>query len=279
MRSPWFGHFLVSVPFLNYGGPLGPPASVRRLAERAVALAERDGVRLLELRSRAPLELDLPVSHRKVTVLLDLPPEDPDLLWNAFPAKLRSQIRRPRKEGAVVRFGPDQLGPFYDVFTRNMRDLGTPTLPRRFFENIREVFPDSATFGCVYMDGLPVAAGAGFRWAGEFELTWASSLREYNRKAPNMLLYWGLMERAIRDGLAVFNFGRCTPGGGTHRFKLQWGGRDEALWWYHHSPGRQVVATPTPDANRAFALGTRLWKTLPLPVANRLGPLLASHIP
>lgn len=279
VKSPWFGHFLVSMPFLNYGGPLGPAGSVCRLAARAVELADRDRVRLLELRSRTPLDIDLPVSNRKVTVLLDLPAGDPDLLWQAFPAKLRSQIRRPRKEGAVVRFGPDQLAPFYDVFSRNMRDLGTPALPRRLFENIRDVFPDSASFGCVYMDDVPVAAGAGFRWGREFELTWASSLRDYNRKAPNMLLYWGLMERGIKEGTELFNFGRCTPGGGTHRFKLQWGGRDETLWWYHHSPRGSAAATPTPDANGAYALGARLWSALPLAVANRLGPAIARSIP
>src|SRR5690606_39786963 len=59
----------------------------------------------------------------------------------------------------------------------------------------------------------------------------SSSLREYNWKAPNMLLYWSFREELSRRGVGVFNCGRCTPGGGTHRFKLQWGGRDEPLCW------------------------------------------------
>ena len=41
-----------------------------------------------------------------------------------------------------VRFGNDQLLGFYEVFARNMRDLGTPVLPRAFFERIVEVFRD-----------------------------------------------------------------------------------------------------------------------------------------
>jgi serine/alanine adding enzyme len=278
LKSLLFGHFLVSMPFVNYGGPLGTATSVRRLTQRAVTLSADSGARLLELRSRVPLDLPLPVSHRKVTVVLDLPHGDPDVLWRRIPAKVRSQIRRPQKEGASARFGPDEVGPFHDVFTRNMRDLGTPTLPRRLFETILDMFP-GVTVGCIYLSGKPVAAGYGFRWGDELEMTWASSIREFNRVAPNMLLYWSFMERAIMDGATLFNFGRCTPGGGTHRFKLQWGGRDDPLWWYRSSDRDGDVTTPTPESRGAYALGSRLWSHLPLAIANLLGPRIIRFIP
>lgn len=75
-------------------------------------------------------------------------------------------------------------------------------------------------------------------------MTWASALAEHNRTSANMGLYHAFMLRAISDGCTRFNFGRCTPGSGTHRFKLQWGGREEALWWYQHSPSGRLEATP-----------------------------------
>ena len=132
-------------------------------------------------------------------------------------------------------------------------------------------------FGCAYLGDQPTAAGCGFRWGDEFEMTWASALSAYRRFAPNMLLYWAFMERAVREGLKVFNFGRCTPGAGTHQFKRQWGSRDEPLWWYQHSAGG-VESTPSPDAG-AYALGARAWKLLPLPVATALGPRIVRLIP
>jgi lipid II:glycine glycyltransferase (peptidoglycan interpeptide bridge formation enzyme) len=46
-----------------------------------------------------------------------------------------------------------------------------------------------------------VAGGCGFRFGQEFEMTWASSLRRYNKEAPNMLVYWSFMERAIAEGV------------------------------------------------------------------------------
>jgi FemAB-related protein (PEP-CTERM system-associated) len=278
VRSSLFGHYLVSMPFLNYGGPLGSDAAMQALVAEALAIAERDGVKLLQLRSREPLPLDLPVSHRKITVVLDLPPGGPEALFQGFRAKLRSQVRRPEKEGVSVRMGSDQVGPFYAVFARHMRDLGTPAQPRRLFESIAEEFGDDAWFGCAYLGDVPIACGAGFRWGGEVEMTWASALAAYQRIAPNMALYWAFMERAAREGLAVFNFGRCTPGSGTHRFKQQWGGRDVPLHWYQHAPGGRQVHTPSPD-DGAYSWGPRLWKLLPVGVATALGPRIVRGIP
>lgn len=275
VESRLFGRYLVSMPFVNYGGPLGTPDAVRALSRAAVQVAESRGSDLLELRSREELPIGLDVSTRKITVVLDLP-EEPDTLWDDLRSKVRSQVRRPGKEGYEVRFGPDQVAPFWAVFSRHMRDLGTPAQPERLFRVMADELGQDAWFGCVYDGETPVAGGCGVAWAREVEMTWASSLREYSRTAPNMLLYWAFIERAIERGLSTFNFGRCTPGGGTHRFKSQWGGRDEPLHWYQRAEGRE--ATPSPEEGR-FAWGPRVWRLLPLGVANRLGPPLVRYIP
>lgn len=277
VKSLLFGHYLVSMPYLNYGGPLGTPEAVRALADAAVGMARADGAKLLELRSAVPLELDMPVSHRKIAVLLDLPADDPAPLWDGLKAKVRSQVRRPMKEGVKVTFGADQLDGFYHVFAHHMRDLGTPVLPRALFEAIAGAFGDDVWFGCARLDGQPIAVGCGFRWGDEFEMTWASALSAYNRIAPNMLLYWEFMTRAVSDGVRTFNFGRCTPGGSTHRFKRQWGARDVPLWWYQWSRNA-TAGTPSPD-DGAYALGPRIWRHLPVPVATALGPRIVRGIP
>ena len=277
VRSRLFGHYLVSMPFVNYGGPLGDAVAVAALAEAAVSLARTDGVKLLELRSRSELPIALPASHRKITVVLDLPKADPNLLWKKLDAKLRSQIRRPQKDGVTLRFGHEEITPFYSVFARHMRDLGTPTQPKRLFEVIAEEFGDDVWFACAYHEGKAVACGCGFRWGNEFEITWASALIEHKRLSANMLVYWGLMERAIAEGVAVFNFGRCTPGSGTHRFKQQWGSRDEMLWWYHWSAAGDA-ATPSPN-DGAYSWGPRIWKRLPEAIATSIGPRIVRYIP
>lgn len=275
VRSMVFGHYLISMPFVNYGGPLGTESGVRALVDAATDLARRGHVKLLEMRSKVPVRTSIPVSHRKITVMLDLPATSDDL-FRRFTPKLRSQIRRPQKEGVTVRFGRDQLEPFFSVFSRHMRDLGTPTQSLQFFSEIADQFPDDCWIGCAYLAGKPVAGGYGFRFGDEFEMTWASALREYNREAPNMLVYWAFMERAIREGVKRFNFGRCSRGAGTHKFKMQWGGREEDLWWY----GLSATSATTPSPNDArFSWGPRLWQKLPTSVATKVGPSIVRYIP
>lgn len=276
VRSVVFGHFLVSMPFVNYGGPIGTEAGIAALVDEAVALARQDRVTLLELRSRIQLPVSLPASHRKITVLLDLPATSEALL-KSFAGKLRSQVRRPQKEGVTVAFGPDQVAPFYSVFSRHMRDLGTPTQSLAFFQTLAAEFADDCWFGCAYLAGVPVAGGCGFRFGDEFEMTWASSLRTYNREAPNMLLYWAFMERAIKSGAKLFNFGRCTPGSGTHRFKMQWGAREQPLWWYGSSAASKSK-TPSPD-DAAFSWAPKVWRRLPASITTAVGPSIVRYIP
>ncbi|HEX4683518.1 MAG TPA: FemAB family XrtA/PEP-CTERM system-associated protein [Gemmatimonadaceae bacterium] len=279
VRSLLFGHYLVSMPFLNYGGPLGSVDGVRALLDESAVLARRDHVRLLELRSRHELPSRMSVSHRKITVVLDLP-ESSDALWKRLPPKLRSQIRRPQKEGVEIRSGLDQLAPFYHVLAPHMRDLGTSAQSFTFFRAIAEEFPDDLRVTCAYFDGQPIAAGCGLMWRDEFEITWASALRSHKHLSANMLVYCAMMERAIADGARIFNFGRCTPDSGTHRFKRQWpGARDEPLWWYQRSSREDApVATPSKD-DAGIAFAARVWSRMPLSVATRLGPSIVRYLP
>lgn len=277
VKSRFFGDYLVSMPFLSYGGPIGSGLAREALVRDAEKTARGLGVDLLELRSRNPVPGGLSRSDRKVTVLLDLP-DDPHELWTkGLRAKVRSQVRRPQKEGMKVHFGPECAPWFYRVFSRTMRDLGTPVLPRQFFESLAAEFPAECVFCTVEFEGEAVAAGCGFFWAGEFEITWAGSLRKHSSRAPNMLLYWSLMEHTISRGGRVFNFGRCSPGSGSHRFKKQWGGKDYPLPWAQWAK-KGVASTPTPDQQK-FQMAISAWQRMPLSVANWLGPKLSRYIP
>ena len=272
------GHYLISLPFMNDGGPIGSAEACESLAAHALAMARESGAGLLELRSRRAVAGELQTSFRKVAVHLALP-DTVEALWaTTFKAKLRSQIRRPAKDGMTAKVGADQLGAFYRVFARNMRDLGTPVLPRSFFETLKSTFGDAVMFTAVYAaDGTAAAASCCLQWRDEIEVTWASSLREFNKLSPNMLLYATMMEHAIGRGARVFNFGRSTPGAATHRFKQQWGGVDIPLPWAFWS---KEADAGTPSADGAgLRLAQTMWKRMPLFVANRLGPVLARQLP
>ena len=270
------GHYLLSMPFLNDGGPIGDADARTALAADAVNIAQRTKAKVLELRTRSTVDSVLSTSTRKVAVHLPLP-ESVEALWEkTFKAKLRSQIRRPTKEGMRTRTGIAELDAFYEVFCRNMRDLGTPVLPRMFFELLAREFGSDVLFCTVYSAaGDPAAAACCLRWRDEMEITWASSLREFNPLSPNMLLYASVMEAAIREKVRTFNFGRSTPGAPTHRFKLQWGGQDVPLpWAVWPSPN-----THGEERSATLRAAVAVWRHLPLAIANRVGPLVSGQLP
>ena len=279
MRSRLFGRLLVSLPFVNSGGVLADsPEAERALVAKAVALAEREGVEHLELRHVEDRPLGLVTRAHKVTFRLGLP-KDPDRLWAGFPAKLRSQIRKPEKEGLVARVGgAEELDAFYRVFAANMRDLGTPVLPRRFFETILERLPEAARVVVVRRGPMPLAAAVLLSFHGEIEVPWASSLRRYNALGANMLCYWTALRHAAETGHRRFDFGRSTPDSGTARFKAQWGAEAVPLHWHYWlAPGRTLPDVS--QANPRFSRIAQLWQRLPLALANRIGPRIIRHVP
>jgi len=279
MKSLLFGRFLVSLPFVTYGGVLADSEVVERaLVDEAIAMARRERAGHLELRHVDDRALGLRTRTHKVSMRLDLP-RDADLLWRGFRAKLRSQIRKPQNEGVIARIGGiDLLDPFYQVFATNMRDLGTPVYPRRFFQAVLDAFPDRARIGVATLGDRPVAAGLVLGSRQDLEIPWASSLRPYNFLGGNMLLYWTVLRYACESGYARFDFGRSTPHGGTYRFKEQWGAQPVPLHWQYWLARGDATPDLSP-ANPRYRAAIRIWRSLPLAVANRLGPMIVSHVP
>jgi len=274
-----FGRFLVSLPFLNYGGILANHDAARRaLLDAAVALARKHNSRHIELRHQGRQLPDMPVKQHKVTMLRPLEATT-DAAWKRLDNKVRNQVRKAEKSGLVGTVGGAEfLADFYPIFARNMRDLGTPVYAQRFFEEVLEAFSDRARVFVVRKDTTPVAAGIGLTWRDTIEVPWASSLREYRQMCPNMVLYWTAIKHGVDAGLRTLDFGRSTPGGGTYQFKKQWGAEPVPLNWEYWL--REGISLPDQGPKNAKFKGLiALWKTLPLPVASWLGPRLVRHIP
>ena len=95
---------------------------------------------------------------------------------------------------------------------------------------------------------------------------------------PNMLLYWHMLREVIAGGGRVFDFGRSTPGEGTFHFKKQWKAEPVPLHWEYALITRDAPPDQSPGSGR-FAMAIELWKKLPVPVANTIGPLIIGNIP
>lgn len=280
VRSLLFGRFLVSLPYLNYGGPIATDdAAATALVSGAVQLADELGVRYLELRQEWALDHPA-LGHRrsdKVHMRLELP-TSPGTLWDQLNGKVRNQVRKGQRGGFTIDWGgADLLDDFYSVFSRNMRDLGTPAFGRRLFASILQRFPEQSEL-CVARDqGRPVAAALLLHGPGVTEVPSASSLRAYNPSCVNLLMYWHLLERAAQRQQDVFDFGRSSEGSSTYRFKKQWGATPwPAEWQYYLRRG--TIGDMRPDNPRYRRL-IGLWQRLPLSVTRILGPAIVRGIP
>jgi FemAB-related protein (PEP-CTERM system-associated) len=279
LRSKLFGSFLISMPYLNYGGIVAEEQETRQaLFEHACELGKQRQAAHLELRHVAALLDNIPTKQHKVNMLLDLP-DKPETLWDGFKAKLRSQIRKPQKDGLTARLGrEDELQNFYRVFAINMRDLGTPVYSIKFFENILATFPRQAHICTIYREREPLASGLVFGFREVLEIPWASALRAYNALAPNMLLYWSVLEFAMQQGYRRFDFGRSTPNEGTYKFKEQWGAKPVALHWQYWLANGGALPEINPH-NPRYQLMIRAWQKLPVGLTRLLGPAIVKNIP
>ena len=106
---------------------------------------------------------------------------------------------------------------------------------------------------------------------------WASTLAEFNRLSPNMLLYWTMLDAAIADGAERFDFGRSTIGEGTYRFKRQWGAEVYPLVWNEYSNGH-VLTSSDGGRGRVGKAVVATWTRLPAWLVNRLGPVVRPYI-
>ena len=279
MKSLLFGNFLVSLPFFNYGGLLCTDGAAQAvLLEAADAVLRDTGATHLELRHLRDHDQTLPTKRHKVTMLLPLE-QDAELQWRGFNAKLRNQIRKAEKNGLTLRWGGlELLDGFYDVFARNMRDLGTPVYGREFFENVFRVFPDSTRIIAVLQGGQVIAAGIASWFGDTLEIPWASSNRGFKTLCPNNLLYWEAIRFAIEKGFRIFDFGRSTVGEGTYRFKEQWGAQPHPLFWQYLLRPGDALPELNPD-NPKYALAIRTWQRLPLWFTRLIGPGIVRNIP
>lgn len=279
LASRIFGRFLVSLPFVNYGGLLADSTERReQLQEAAIKQAQALDAEHIELREQEVISSSWVSSPRKVSMRLMLPGSYEEL-WKGFPSKLRSQVRRAQKEGMVTRIGGSEcLNDFYDVFSRCMRDLGTPVYGKDFFAKILDVFPKEACICLVAYEGKPVAAGFLYGFRSTLEIPWAASDKRFNKLAPNMLLYSTVLDHACQQGFHVFDFGRSTPDSGTYRFKEQWGAKPKQLHWYYWlNTGRQMPQLN--PQNPRYALAIRMWQCMPLWLTNALGPGIVKYLP
>lgn len=279
---------LVALPFCDIGGPLADSQDVSSLLlAEALLLAKKLGANKLEVRTRCSSPFNDSSSLKtekltnKVSLVLRLPGSSQEL-WSGFKSKLRSQILKAEKNGLSFRWGQcNDIDEFYEVFSKNMHELGSPVHSKTWIQSVLTNYGERARIGLVIFEEKAVGCGIILLCGKTVAIPWASTLRNFNRLSPNMLLYWKFLDFSVENNFDIFDFGRSTPEEGTYRFKLQWGAAPQMLYWTTVYPQDQGGGTsaaahlPSYINRKNLAL---LWTKLPLCAANVLGPHLRRYI-
>ncbi len=285
LKLPLLLNELVALPFCDVGSSLSANSAVEeKLLVEAIKLGNKLKIKYIQLRGQMYSKYSTHSSFTqlkssKVRMMLDLP-DSSEALLEEFKSKLRSQIRKAENNGIVFRWEEKKgVDSFYSVLCRNMRDLGSPVHSKRLFQAIMKYFGKNGRIGLAEFEGKCIGAGLILSTNEQTAVPWASTLRQYNHLAPNMLIYWNFLKFAADNGKKTFDFGRSTEDEGTFRFKKQWGARPIPLSWYTTYP--DIQSTPIEKIKTISIRREKvaeIWKKIPLPIANFLGPQLRRYI-
>lgn len=276
------GRLHVSVPYGTYGGILADDDAARAaLASAAADQACQRKARVLDLRSATAsiTHHDYQPVDGYLGFARDLPLH-PNDVPGFFPKRPRAAARHARDRfGVTVRHDNTQLKLVWQLYCRSMRRIASINYPLRFFRELRDRFGERAWVTVAWQDDRPIC--------GTLSLVCRDTIMPYILGADERvrcdgaanLLYWSVMERAVRSGLHRFDYGRSRADNrGAIGFKKNQGFTPQPLGYQRYvPPGRQP-----PDlkpSNPRFALARRAWTHLPLPASRLLGSWLARAIP
>ena len=277
VRSLLFGHALVSLPFCAVAGIAADDAEAAAALLRAArALGESLGVGHLELRNRSPRDPAWPRQSLYAGFRKTLLP-DAQANLAAIPRKQRAMVRKGMKGGLSSQLD-EGVDRFFALYADNVHRHGTPPLPKRYFAALRAAFgPAVEVLTVCDAQGRAVSGVLSFYFRDEVLPYYAGDRVEARELAANDFKYWELMRRACERGVRVFDYGRSKQGTGPYDFKRNWGFEPEPLA-YEYCLYRRTSIPQNNPLNPKYRAFIALWKRLPVPLANALGPHLVKGL-
>jgi FemAB-related protein (PEP-CTERM system-associated) len=257
------------------------PTAGQRLLEAAIAIAgEVDADDLLLSAGTRVWDGDLVTIQHHCSQRLALPP-DPAQLWQSISRHKRKNINKAEREGLSVTIGcQEQLEFFYEVFSHNLRDLGTPVFDKRLLYHIMSEFPEQTRILVVKKDTQPIGSLLLFVGDKVVYAQWAASFQTFRAYRPNDLLYWEMLRWACEQGFYCCDMGRSQWGSGNYTFKELWGAKTYPLYYQYFL--RRGADIPDFDLKvdrvLKYRLAVRAWQRLPVELTRVVGPYLRKYL-
>jgi FemAB-related protein (PEP-CTERM system-associated) len=279
VRNLLVGKALISSPFAVYGGPLADsPQALATLRDAVRDLAGRLNVDYVELRNAYPEQcLGFAPIDRYVTFTQTISP-DREAILESIPRKTRAAVRKSLKNPFTSRRVTDPTR-FEDLYSRNLRRLGTPCFPKSHFLAILRNFAGKADIFEVVLNEKVVAAVLTFYFRDQVLPFYGASDPAFNAAAPNNYMYYEQMCQQGQEGFNLFDFGRSKKSNsGSFDFKAHWGMQERTLPYEILLGRRKELPNYSPN-NPKFSFAIQLWQRVPMPIARAIGPRIIRLVP
>jgi FemAB-related protein (PEP-CTERM system-associated) len=280
IKSRLFGHSLGAMPFCVYGGVVALTKEAGALLDAAAdKLARELGAGHLEYRGMERAHPDDPSWLTKelyVTFRKAISGDDEENL-NAIPRKQRAMVRKGIKLGLRGEVDSD-VDRLFTAYSHSVHRLGTPVFPKKYFALLQKQFGNECEVRTIVTDdGRLVGSVLSFYWRDEVVPYYGGGMDLAREVAGNDFMYWNLMQAAAARGSRLFDFGRSKLGTGAYDFKKNWGFTAQALPYEYKLYGADALPDNNP-LNPKYQLFIKMWKKLPIPLANMLGPHIVRNL-
>ena len=270
VSNPIVGKVLLSSPFAVYGGILADcDDALRGLYQHVLGLGRDLQVDYIEFRNAYPEQCAGPSNVSRYVSFSNQLESTEAALMDALPKKSRNMVRKALKQPFEMRYDVRNTGVLDTIHSKNMRRLGTPSFPRRYFDSLLENFGPMADIREVWLDGKIMAASLNLYFRGDMHTYHAAADTRFNSLGPNTFMYFDHLRWAGQNGYKTFDFGRCKKGTNVLEFKKQWNTTMRELPYEIVLIKRRDLPNFSP-ANPRFVGIIKLWQKLPLPLARAL---------
>ncbi len=207
VKSMIFGSSLISVPFGVYGGICAENEQAERLLfTEAQKIAKAYKVGHVEFRNLEPGMENLPTKDLYMVFILDLP-DDAEIVWKSMRKRNRNILRKGIKSGLKLYrtaepgdIDPDEFNQFYELFAITQQALGTPVLPKSFFQNqLKEFGSQISIFSATY-EGKIITSMWTFFFKDTVLPYYIGYNKDYLRYAPNNWILWEIIKYSCERG-------------------------------------------------------------------------------
>ncbi|PCI21401.1 MAG: peptidoglycan bridge formation protein FemAB [Piscirickettsiaceae bacterium] len=276
VNSKLFGDALISTPFCVYGGVVAnDEQTAKRLEQKACEIADELQVDYLELRNKKQRHPDWPSKDMYVYFRKEIE-EDEEKNLAAIPRKQRAVVRKGIKAELDVSSAKD-LEALYLAYSTSVRNLGTPVFSKKYFSTLLEVFGDETGITTISKDKQTVSSVLSFYFKDEVLPYYGGGTSAARSLKANDFMYWSLLKKSGAEGIKYFDYGRSKQNAGSYSFKKNWGFTPEPLFYEYYLVKANAIPEVNPN-NPKYAFFINMWRRLPLPLANFLGPFISKSL-